>query len=261
MSNSILLKLNRIHWDTLGRHASAIAATHMVHQGKLVDCFAELADEYASRLDLCKDDRVLEVGCGSGCLLNPIRPRVGEIVGADFSAGMLRHLEGTGIETHCCEANALPFPDAAFDKVYLHSLAHYFPDETYAEQAVCEMLRVCKPGGRVLVGDVLNGLLKQDYDRASLRLNWRGLKRLKKLLIDYVARPIYQRLKYGQCVRMEPLSLTPFFFKRLLHDTPHCWVPLLETVESKPLPFLQYRYDVVIVKDGKRLVTPVAWSA
>jgi ubiquinone/menaquinone biosynthesis C-methylase UbiE len=225
-----------------------VAAAHLVHEGKSVDCYPEIGQEYADRLDLQPSDRVLEVGCGSGCLLLELKPRVAEIVGVDFAQDMLRHLDGTGVETHCSEAQDLPFPSASFDKVYCHGVVQYFPDEAYATEAVLEMLRVCRPGGRVLVGDVINGLLEHDYRRAALQAHHRGIARLRWLLMRFLLRPLYHRLKFGTTGPAGPLFLTPFFFKNLLAETPHRWLPLLETVETKPIPFLRYRFDVLIHK-------------
>jgi SAM-dependent methyltransferase len=255
------VEIHRDRWNRQGRRDSAVAAAHLVHQGQPVDCYAEIAEEYTRRLDVQPTDRVLEVGCGSGCLLLQMQPRCGEIVGTDFSAGMLQHLEGKSILTQCCEANSLPFPDASFDKVYCHGVVQYFPDETYAQQALEEMLRVCRAGGRVLVGDVINGLLERQYREDGLRTNHRGVKRLRKLILDSFIRPLYYRRKFGGAVDTKPLCLTPFFFKRLLADGPHRWAPMLETVESKPVAFLSYRYDVLIEKDGAQRNSTIAWSA
>lgn len=255
------VEIHRDRWNRQGQRDSAVAAAHLVHQGQPVDCYAEIAEEYARRLDVQPTDRILEVGCGSGCLLLQLRSRCGEIVGTDFAAGMLKHLEGQAVQTHCCEANSLPFPDASFDKVYCHGVVQYFPDEKYARQAVEEMLRVCRPGGRVLVGDVINGLLERQYHEEGLRTNHRGIRRLRKFIVDSFIRPLYYRRKFGAAADTRSLCLTPFFFKHLLADGPHRWAPLLETVESKPTPFLTYRYDVLIEKDGAKHSSTMAWSA
>ncbi len=261
MAEDIRVQRRRERWDRLGQKSSPVAAAHLVYQGRPVDCYDELADEYTRRLALQPTDRALEVGCGSGCLLLRLQPRVREIVGTDFSAGMLEHLEGKGVEHHCCEASGLPFPDASFDKVFCHGVVQSFPDQAYATRAVHEMLRVCRPGGRVLIGDVINGLLEEQYKREGLRTHYPGLKRLWKLARHWLVRPLYDLARYGQVVDQGPLFLSPFFFQDLFQDTPHQWAPLLETVKSKPIPFLRYRYDVLVVKEGAAAASPLAWSA
>ncbi len=241
---------HRERWDRKGQADEPVLAANLIHQGKPVDCYAEIAAEYALRLDLQPTDRVLEVGCGSGCLLLKLRDRVGEVVGTDFSANMLKHLDGTGVETHCCEADALPFPDDSFDKVCCNGVVQYFPDEDYARRAVSELLRVCRPGGRVLIGDVINGQLKADYQRSRRRVNGRGLRGVIRWVKNWLLRPIFHLFRFGAVVDTGPLFLTPFFFKYLLVGTPHRWWPLLQTVESKPPTFLSYRFDVLIEKDA-----------
>ena len=244
------LKLRASHdrWERQGSKESSVAAAHFVDRGKPVDCYGDIAKEYRERLSFVPSDRVLEVGCGSGCLLLRVKDYVSEIVGTDFSASMLAHLEGTGVETHLCDAASLPFPDASFDKVYCHGVVQYFIDEEYATRAIDEMLRVCRPGGAILIGDVVNALLKKEYLQDERQSNSRGLKRLKRVVSDLLVRPLYHRFKYGKRVDNQILFLTPFFFKKYFANKPHRWMPLLETVESKPLSFLRYRYDVLVHK-------------
>jgi ubiquinone/menaquinone biosynthesis C-methylase UbiE len=260
MTDTLAIEFHRRRWDRQGKNHSALTAGNIQERGIAVDCYEELAAEYARRLALQPTDRVLEVGCGSGCLLQRLASRTAAAVGTDFSSGMLQHLDGKEIETHCCEAAELPFSDAAFDKVYLHGVVQYFPDETYVTKVVAEMLRVCKSGGRVLIGDIINGLLAKDYGRARRRAH-PPVTRLKQLVIDGVFRPLTQLGKHGKRLDVGPLALSQLFFKQLLDDSPHRWVPLLETVASKPDSFLRYRYDVLIIKDGNDTIRTESWTA
>ena len=253
MSTDLKLQFHRDRWNRQGKVPSAIAAAQMVHQGKPVDCYDGLAAEYAERLDLQPTDRVLEVGCGSGCLLLRIKPLVAQIVGTDFSPGMLTHLEGQGVEYHCCEAASLPFPDESFDKVFLHGVFQYFPDEEYTRRVMDELLRVCKSGGRLLIGGVLNSLLRDEYNADKIRCNYGGIRRLLYYISAYLVQPIRSRLRYGAAVDSGPLFLSPFFFKGLFEGSSHAWLPFLETVDAKPAPYLRFRYDVLVHKDGRSL--------
>jgi SAM-dependent methyltransferase len=58
------------------------------------------------------------------------------------------------------EAARIPVQRHAFDKVFCYSVSQCFPSEAYAANVVREMLRVCRPGGIVLWGDVLGELEK-----------------------------------------------------------------------------------------------------
>ncbi len=50
------------------------------------------------------------------------------------------------------DATALPFVDASFDLVFCRTAVHHFPDPAVV---VAEMARVCRPGGRVAIADLI----------------------------------------------------------------------------------------------------------
>jgi SAM-dependent methyltransferase len=62
------------------------------------------------------------------------------------------------------DAQPLPFPEASFSRVVTRYSFHHFTDTT---GAFAEMVRVCKPGGRVTVCDVFTTSAEQEelYDR------------------------------------------------------------------------------------------------
>ena len=97
--------------------------------------------------------RVLDVGCGSGKQAVILAPHADQIIGIDLSEALIRVAEARcraypNAQFHVADACALPFPDAHFDRVvsYGDVLSHIVV--RYAE-AVSEMARVLKPGGRV----------------------------------------------------------------------------------------------------------------
>lgn len=91
--------------------------------------------------------RVLEVGCGTGLILERVRAFAAEAVGVDLSAGMLARARDRGLPVVQAGATALPFADASFDVVYSFKV---LPHVAQIREALAEMARVTRPGGHVL---------------------------------------------------------------------------------------------------------------
>ncbi len=100
---------------------------------------------------------VLDIAGGTGDLALAFAPRVGPsgtVVHTDINAAMLeqgrnRLLDaGVVLPTAVCDAEALPFADALFDRV---TVAFGLRNMTRKENALAEMNRVLKPGGKLLV--------------------------------------------------------------------------------------------------------------
>ena len=100
--------------------------------------------------------KALEIGAGTGFFSLNLRQAgvLGEVHVTDISPGMVEAAErnaerlGFAIEGRTADAERLPYEDGIFDIVVGHAVIHHLPD---VEQAFREMLRVLKPGGRVVI--------------------------------------------------------------------------------------------------------------
>ncbi len=102
-----------------------------------------------------KGERFLDVGCGNSFLLSKIKNGM-TTFGIDFSLPMIKKslevIPDGGFAIG--EVNKLPFNNNIFSRVLCYSVFHYFPDEEYAVKTIIEMIRVCKKGGYIMIGDI-----------------------------------------------------------------------------------------------------------
>jgi SAM-dependent methyltransferase len=112
------------------------------------------------QLDLQPHWEVLDVAAGTGHLSRAIAPHVQRVVAVDLTPEMLsqgrREAEQAGVTNLVFEqgvAEHLPYPEAAFDLVVSRFSLHHFAD---ARGPLQEMVRVCRPGGRVAIIDLVS---------------------------------------------------------------------------------------------------------
>ncbi|MBN2556590.1 MAG: class I SAM-dependent methyltransferase [Anaerolineales bacterium] len=95
----------------------------------------------------------LDVGCGTGTLIQTAEGSACRWIGIDLSVGMLeqarRKLANTSLV--CADFYRLPFPDRAFDAVVETNAFSAVEIEPGA--ALAEMIRVCRPGGEIRLTD------------------------------------------------------------------------------------------------------------
>lgn len=136
--------------------------------------FAKLRerDRLLDGLRLRGDERVLDVGCGHGLLLIGAAKRLpqGRSVGIDLWSQVDQEdnrrestlanaaLEGVAdrVEVHDGDMRSLPFANASFDAVMASLSVHNIESSQGRYQAIREMERVLKPGGRVALMEIFH---------------------------------------------------------------------------------------------------------
>jgi SAM-dependent methyltransferase len=127
-------------------------------------------DKLVSALALTGGERVLDAGCGRGLALIGCAKKLttGKAVGIDlWSAKDLSNnnpdatranaaAEGVAdrIEVETGDITKLPFPDASFDAIISMTVIHNIPSRDDRDQALRELARVLKPGGRMAIFDI-----------------------------------------------------------------------------------------------------------
>jgi ubiquinone/menaquinone biosynthesis C-methylase UbiE len=105
----------------------------------------DLEIDYALRFGKGLD--LLEVGCGTGLILDQLVGQCRSAKGVDLSPGMLEKAKERGLDVVQGSATELPFPDNSFDVVCSYKVLAHVPE---IEKAMAEMLRVTRPRGYVL---------------------------------------------------------------------------------------------------------------
>ena len=130
--------------------------------------------EWLAPLD--PDSIVLDVACGAGHVAEEVAPHVRQVVGIDMTPELLRlaaeRLGAAGVRNVLLQegdAASLPFADASFDLVVCRSALHHFLRPAVQ---VAEMARVCRPGGRVVVSDMVASVPTRDaFDALHRRID------------------------------------------------------------------------------------------
>ncbi|MGE5181626.1 MAG: class I SAM-dependent methyltransferase [Acidobacteriota bacterium] len=114
---------------------------HLPYHRMLDDLEVELVERYGQA------KQVLEVGCGTGLILERVARFAASAKGIDLSPGMLAKAKARGLDVAQASATELPIADASVDVAYSFKVLAHVPD---IAKAMAEMARVVRPGGWVL---------------------------------------------------------------------------------------------------------------
>ncbi|MDB4959671.1 MAG: Methyltransferase type 11 [Myxococcales bacterium] len=114
---------------------------HLPYHRMLDDLEVELVERYAA------GKQVLEVGCGTGLILDRVGQFASTARGIDLSGGMLARAASRGLAVAQASATDLPIATASVDVAYSFKVLAHIPDITGVMR---EMARVVRPGGWVL---------------------------------------------------------------------------------------------------------------
>jgi ubiquinone/menaquinone biosynthesis C-methylase UbiE len=129
--------------------ALELRAADLLHRGILKD--------FVSGIDLPKEAKVLEIGCGTGAVTRFLAdlPQVSQALGIDPSPVFIakaRELAGRvqNLTFQVADGRALTCEDCSFDAVLFHTTLCHIPKP---EEALAEALRVLRPGGCLAIFD------------------------------------------------------------------------------------------------------------
>lgn len=225
--------------------ADSWLTTHHWRYGEEVA--AATAADVRDKLTLTADDRVVEIGVGTGAFLISVLHPSQKGIGFDFCHALVKRgravdLTRRRVSFGVAEAVRLPVADHTFDRVLCYSVTQYFPNEAYARSAMLEMLRVCRPGGVALIGDVC-GIL----ERPQRWMRWCGLpERLIEASLTLMS-PL-RRLRFSGKLNdgLDYRRYRRSFFRRVFKGQ-RCEVEILDQhIEGRTVS--GSRFDVRLIK-------------
>jgi len=124
--------------------------------GRIAEPLAAGSEAFFASLPIAPGDRLLDIACGTGQITLPAARAGARATGLDLVEDWLEQAraraaaEGLDIAFDRGDAEALPYADSSFDVVVSLIGAMFAPRP---ERVTAEMLRVCRPGGRIFMGN------------------------------------------------------------------------------------------------------------
>jgi len=142
--------------------------------------------ELSTLLPLVKKKQTLEIGCGTGLILEEVNKYAKEAWGIDLSEGMLAEAQKKNLNTKQTNAINIDFPDASFDLIYSFKVLAHIPD---CDKVLSEIHRLLKKNGLCVLEfynpysvkfltNKLNGSMRKVYVRYD------SINKIKKMLKD-----------------------------------------------------------------------------
>lgn len=141
----------------MGKMASDIIAANILVHTRMADSYSDNEPHYRpenrarvrARIEAMRRygcGRLLDLGCGTGFVIDLAKDLFERIDGVDVTQAMLDRVDCSGgnITLHNCAAESLPFADASFDVATAYSFLHHLEDYS---KVLAEAHRVLKPGG------------------------------------------------------------------------------------------------------------------
>ncbi|HEY5944217.1 MAG TPA: class I SAM-dependent methyltransferase [Kofleriaceae bacterium] len=156
---------------------------HLPYHRMLDDLEVEIVERYA------RGKQALEVGCGTGLILDRVAGFASNAAGIDLSGGMLAKAAARGLSVAQASATELPIATASVDVAYSFKVLAHIPDITGAMR---EMARVVRPGGYVIA---------EFYNARSLRRLVKAVKPPTKVSHQTHDEHVYTRYDDARAIK------------------------------------------------------------
>ncbi len=190
----------------------------------------EIAVRIIEALDIKGTDDVLDVCCGNGLLTSRIGERCKTITGVDFSEVLIEKAKENFPKYEFICADALNLDSTIFnkqyDKIYLYFSFQYFETYDKGKHVIENLLKLLKPNGLLLLGDI--------PDRAKFFVYYNSPQRLWQLFKQL----LQNKNDMGKFWSEDEMRLISEQLK-----TKSVWLK-----QPNTLPYAHYRFDFLIEK-------------
>lgn len=163
------------HWNSKSESNNPIEVNGYCLNGKPIDLSLyqnAVVLPAIERLNIKSEHSVLEIGCGTGLMLDKICQISRSVIGFDISKNSLEKYQGEA-QVFLSDALSFDYSDYKFDRILMFSIAHYFPDFEYFKSVFDRATNSLSADGLFLIGDLLIGPRPTNskyfwYDREKL---------------------------------------------------------------------------------------------
>jgi SAM-dependent methyltransferase len=128
------------------------------------DLLASIKDQLA----ISQETTLLEMGCAAGFLARGLAPLVAHYTGVDIAPKAVDVARGLGLPNatfHVADGTSLPWSDGVFDRVLCYDVFTNFPSFAAVAPVIKDMVRVTRPGGKLLVGSLADEARKEAFEK------------------------------------------------------------------------------------------------
>ena len=251
--------MSKATWGVSSTQHELVGTDNVDYLAQMTEMFQEQKNRLLDSLQLEPGQHVLDVGCGIGDDARSMAERVGptgKVVGLDHADAMINESrvrsEGSHLPVEFIQSTVydMPFDDSVFDATRADRV---FQHLDRAQEALAEMIRVTKPGGRISLNDPDTDSMVVDIpDRDLYRRirswssdNWlangfsgRSFFRFCKAagldVLDIELTPIYvTSLDVGDAmVNVSSWAQPPFEAGAITQDEADAWVQMLNDLDE-----------------------------
>jgi SAM-dependent methyltransferase len=130
-----------------------------------IDAWLDYVKHIQEKLNITKEETILEVGCGAGAFLYPLYSQGFNVSGCDYSKSLIANANKAIKSSFvCCNINNY-ISDVKFNHVISNSVFQYFPDYTYAEKVIQKLITLSKSTISILDVNDLKKVLDATKER------------------------------------------------------------------------------------------------